>query len=361
MKAKDWRQFDWLMVLAFLALCAIGTLEIYHSTQIQGESPFLFRQLLRLAFGFLLFLLALFINYRIFFSNIVMVYLAGIGALGYVLFYGIEIHGSRSWVQVAGQTFQPSEFVKIVVILALAKFLAEIPDRYIKSVPLMLSGLIVFVPTLLIIWQHDLGTALTFPPVYFTMLMLAGIRRQVIVISAVILILLLCGSWFVLKDYQKDRILVIFNPEQDAHGKGYQTIQSVIAIGAGEFTGRGLGQGSQGAMGFLPERHTDFIFSIIGEEIGFLGAAGVLLLYLLIFYRGLLIAYETRDKAAMYATMGIVALYAVHLFINVGMTLGLLPVIGIPLPPLSYGGSSLVTAFVAVGLMNNFQIHRYVV
>jgi rod shape determining protein RodA len=361
MKAKDWRQFDWALLVAFLTLCAIGTLEIYNSTQIQGESPFLTRQLVRLAFGCLIFLPALVVNYRVFLSNMAIIYLAGMGALIYVLFFGIEIHGSRSWLQLGGINVQPSEFVKIIVILALAKFLAEIQDRYIKALPMLLSGLIVFVPCLLIYWQRDLGTALTFPPVYFAMLMLSGIRRQIVIVSVLILILVLCGSWFILKDYQKDRILVIFNPEQDAHGRGYQTIQSVIAIGSGGFTGRGLGQGSQGAMGFLPERQTDFIFSIIGEEMGFLGAAAVLLLYLFIFYRGLLLAYETRDKAAMYACVGIVALYAVHLFINVGMTLGLLPVIGIPLPPLSYGGSSLVTAFVAIGLLNNFKIHRYVV
>jgi len=361
MPGKDWRKFDWPMVLAFLLLCALGTLEIYYSTQVDGHSPFLGKQFLRLALGIFLFLFILFINYRIIFSNIIFIYLVSMGLLVYVLFFGLEVHSSRSWLQVGGTAFQPSEFVKIVVIIALAKFFAEFPDKYLKAIPMLCSGLIVSVPIGLIVLQRDLGTALTFPPVFFTMLILSGIQRKVVVVSVLILVLGLAGSWFVLKDYQKDRILVILNPDRDPHGTGYQTIQSVIAIGSGGFVGRGLGQGSQGAMGFLPERHTDFIFSVVGEELGFLGATFILLLYLLIFYRGLLIALETRDKAVMFACVGFVTLYCVHLAISVGMTLGLVPVIGIPLPPLSYGGSSLLTAFVAVSLMNNFQIHRYLV
>ena len=162
-----------------------------------------------------------------------------------------------------------------------------------------------------------------------------------------------------LRDYQKARILSVMDPQRDPRGTGYQTIQSVIAVGSGGFSGRGLGNGSQGALGFLPERHTDFIYALVGEELGFIGAVVVLLLYALFLYRGLNIALETRDKAAMYAATGIVMLYAVHMAINMGMTLGLLPVIGIPLPPLSYGGSSVVPSFIALGLLNKFQIHRY--
>lgn len=361
MPAKEWRRFDWILMAAFLALCVIGTVEIYFSTQVGGVSPYLSRQLVRLVIGIALFLLVLIIDYRAIVSNVIVLYVLSLGVLVFVLFFGVEIHANRSWLQFGGVSVQPSEFVKIVVILALAKFFADFTDRYLKPGPLLVGGLIVLAPTVLIVMQHDLGTALTLPPVFFGMVLLAGVRPKILVVSVLVLLLALGGSWFVLRDYQRARIKVVLNPQLDPQGTGYQTLQSVIAVGSGGFFGRGLGEGSQGALGFLPERHTDFIFSVIGEETGFVGALLVLLLYMTIFYRALKIAFDTLDKTAMYACVGIVILYGVHLAINIGMTLGLMPVIGIPLPPLSYGGSSLLSAFIAMALLNNFQIHRYLV
>jgi rod shape determining protein RodA len=361
MGGKDWRHFDWIMVGAFLLLCVIGGVEIYYSTQVGGVSPYLYRHLIRIGLGLALFALALLFDYRLLFNHAAVIYLFFMGLLVFVLLFGVEIRNSKSWLQLGGVNFQPSELVKIVVIIALAKYLSEQTDQYLKPMAVLLSGAIAFVPVALIILQHDLGTALTLMPVYFGMLILGGIRKRVIVIAGLILCIALGGSWFVLRGYQKERILSVIDPQRDPRGTGYQTIQSVIAVGSGGFTGRGLGHGSQGALGFLPERHTDFIFAVVAEEMGFLGAAAVLLLYGIILYRGLNIAFETRDRTAMYAAAGIVMLYAVHLAINMGMTLGLLPVIGIPLPPLSYGGSSVVTSFIALGLLNNFQIHRYYV
>jgi len=358
---KDWRQFDKILVGAFLILCLIGCVEIYYSTQVAGDSPYLEKHLVRLGLGMLLFVAVLWVDYRIVLNHIWILYGLSVLVLGVVLLIGVEIHGSKSWLRLGGVTFQPSELVKLVIILTLAKFLADYPERYLRPVTLLVAGLIVLVPTGMIILQRDLGTALTIMPVFIVLILLAGIRKRVVALAGVILILLLAGSWFVLRDYQKERILVLADPGRDPKGTGYQTIQSVIAIGSGGFTGRGLGEGSQGALGFLPERHTDFIYAVIGEETGFLGAVLVLLLYGAIFQRGLAIAMETSDRMAMYASAGIVALYAVHLAINVGMTLGLMPVIGIPLPPLSWGGSSVVTAFMAMGLLINFRIHRYTV
>ena len=358
---KDWRQFDAVLIGAFLILCLIGCVEIYYSTQVAGESPYLEKHLLRIALGLLVFVAVLWVDYRFVLNHIWILYGLSLVVLAVVLLVGVEIHGSKSWLRLGGVTVQPSELVKLIIILALAKFLADYPDRYLRPATLLVAGLIALVPTGMIVLQRDLGTALTMMPVFIVLILLAGIRMKVVAVAGIILLMLLAGSWFVLRDYQKERILVLADPGRDPKGTGYQTIQSVIAIGSGGFTGRGLGEGSQGALGFLPERHTDFIFAVVGEETGFLGAVLVLLLYGVMFQRGLAIAMETSDRMAMYASAGIVALYAVHLAINVGMTLGLMPVIGIPLPPLSWGGSSVVTACIAMGLLINFRIHRYTV
>ncbi len=358
---KDWRQFDAVLIGAFLILCLIGCVEIYYSTQVAGESPYLEKHLLRIALGLLVFVAVLWVDYRFVLNHIWILYGLSLVVLAVVLLVGVEIHGSKSWLRLGGVTVQPSELVKLIIILALAKFLADYPDRYLRPATLLVAGLIALVPTGMIVLQRDLGTALTMMPVFIVLILLAGIRMKVVALAGIILLMLLAGSWFVLRDYQKERILVLADPGRDPKGTGYQTIQSVIAIGSGGFTGRGLGEGSQGALGFLPERHTDFIFAVVGEETGFLGAVLVLLLYGVMFQRGLAIAMETSDRMAMYASAGIVALYAVHLAINVGMTLGLMPVIGIPLPPLSWGGSSVVTACIAMGLLINFRIHRYTV
>lgn len=361
MAGSDWQKFDWIMVGAFLILCVLGGVEIYYSTRIGGVSPYLVKHLIKLLVGVVIFLIFLFVDYRVILTHILILYALLLGLLLYVLFFGVEIHSSKSWLQLGLFSFQPSEIAKIVIILTLAKFFADFSEKYLKPAGLLTGGLIVFLPVLLIVLQHDLGTALTLMPVLFVMLMMAGIRRGVVVVSALVIALALAGSWFVLQDYQKERIRVVLDPERDPKGTGYQTLQSVIAIGSGGLAGRGLGNGSQGALGFLPERHTDFIFAVAGEELGFVGASLILFLYIVIFYRGLKIAFETRDKAAMYVCVGLVTLYGVHLAVNVGMTLGLAPVIGIPLPPLSYGGSSLAASFMAVALMNNFQVHRYFV
>lgn len=359
MTSRNWRRIDWLMTGAFLLLCLLGTMEVYYSTAVNGYSPFLGKHLFKIGVGLAFFLVVLVIDYRLILSHITLLYILGNAVLVYVLFFGVEIRSSKSWIQLAGLAFQPSELMKIILILALTRFLSEQTDRYLMPRAVLLAGGIVFLPVSLIFLQHDLGTALTIMPVFFTMLLLGGIRRKVVIISVLILGLLLGGSWFVLQNYQKERILVIFNPERDPNRMGYQTIQSVIAVGAGGFTGRGLGQGSQGALGFLPERHTDFIFSVVAEEMGFLGSMLVLLLYAFIFFRGLQLAYQSRDRSISYLAAGIVTLYAVHLAINVGMALGLMPVIGIPLPPLSYGGSSLVTSFASLALLNNCRLNRY--
>ena len=349
------------MIGVFVSLCVISCVEIHFSTMTDLGSPYLVRHLYRIALGLVLFTIVLLVDYRVWLSKILAVYVLTLLVLMLVLFLGVEIHASKSWVRLAGITFQPSELAKLVVVMTLAKFLGESPEKYLKPGMVLVTGLVALIPAGLIVLQRDLGTAILILPVFFGMLMVGGIRKKVILAAGLAMALILAGSWFVLRDYQRARIMVVIDPELDPRGTGYQTMQSVIAIGSGSLTGRGFGNGSQGALGFLPERHTDFIFSVIGEEMGFLGAAFVLALYAVLLLRILRVALETTDKTALYACVGIATLYSVHLIVNVGMALGLLPVIGIPLPPLSYGGSSVVTMFIALALVNNFRIHRYLV
>ncbi len=265
---KDWRQFDAVLIKGLTILCLIGCVEIY-LTQVAGESPYLEKHLLRIALGVLVFVAVLWVDYRFVLNHIWILYGLSLVVLAVVLLVGVEIHGSKSWLRLGGVTVQPSELVKLIIILALAKFLADYPDRYLRPATLLVAGLIALVPTGMIVLQRDLGTALTMMPVFIVLILLAGIRMKVVALAGIILLMLLAGSWFVLRDYQKERILVLADPGRDPKGTGYQTIQSVIAIGSGGFTGRGLGEGSQGALGFLPERHTDFIFAVVGEETGF--------------------------------------------------------------------------------------------
>lgn len=355
---KYFRHFDWDMTVAFLVICAVGTMEIYYSTLVGGRSAYIEGHLFRIGFGCVICLATLLVNYRVIFSNMVSLYVFSIGTLVFVLFFGVEVRSARAWLSVGAFSVQPSEFVKIVVILTLAKFFSDHQERYLRPFSILAAVCITLLPSALIIFQHDLGTALTLLPVLISMLILAGVRRRTVVVSTIVGVALLFGGWHMLQKYQTDRIRVLIDLESDPQKTGYQTIQSIIAVGSGGFSGRGLGRGSQGAMGFLPEKHTDFIFSIVGEELGFVGGGGVLILYFVFIFTGFRVARETMDKRVMYASVGISTLFAVHLVLNVGMTLGMAPVVGIPLPPMSYGGSALLTSFAAVGLLNNFRIHR---
>jgi len=208
--------------------------------------------------------------------------------------------------------------------------------------------------------QGDLGTALTFMPAFAFGLFVRGIRPRVLVSLIVCFVLMLPLSWLFLKDYQKDRILTFIHPEMDPQGKGYQIIQSKIAIGSGGFWGKGLFQGSQNRLGFLPTRHTDFIFSVVGEEMGFFGVMLTLGMLALILFRSIQSAQTARDNLGMFIIMGIVGIFFFHIVENVGMVIGFMPVTGVPLPFVSYGGSSVLSAFLALGLVISVRRCRYV-
>jgi len=233
-------------------------------------------------------------------------------------------------------------------------------ERYMSLAQILKAGLVCGVPVLLIVLQGDLGTSLTFLPALAVGIFIRGVRPAALVSLFLCFLLVLPVSWLFLKDYQKDRITTFLHPELDPQGRGYQIIQSKIAIGSGGFWGKGLFNGTQNQLGFLPTRHTDFIFSVVGEELGFLGVMATLGLLAFIILRSIYNAQTARDNLGMFIVMGIVGIYFFHIIENVGMVIGFMPVTGIPLPFISYGGSSVLTAFIALGLVINVRRCRYV-
>jgi rod shape determining protein RodA len=310
--------------------------------------------------GLLAFVMLLSFDYHIFSDFITFMYLVGLAVLGLVLIVGRAIHSNKSWIYLGIFSFQPSELMKILVIIALAKYYSELDLEYLGFKELLIGGLIVFVPAFLVVLQGDLGTAVTFFPIYAVLSCLAGVRRKHVVVLLVLVAVAAPLSWFLLRGYQKGRIETVFNPANDPHHLGYQTIQSEIAVGSGRLLGKGFKQGSQGHLGFLPARHTDFVFAVLSEEKGFAGSITILGLFLFVSYRLFRTARDAKDKIGTMIVAGVLALLLFHVVINIGMVEGLLPILGIPLPFVSAGGSSLISYFAAMSLCMGIKMRRYV-
>jgi rod shape determining protein RodA len=352
--------FDWILFVALLALSGAGLLAIWSTTDGTSLNSYLGRQVIYLGLAVLAFLVVTYFDYHIYSDFISLLYAAGLVALVLVLLVGHTIHNNKSWINLGPLTLQPSELVKILVIVALAKYYSESDKDHLDLRELVIGGMIVFVPMGLVVMQGDLGTAVTFLPVYMALSFLGGIKRKHIIIMILAIAAAAPVTWMMLHDYQKGRIEMVFNPSQDPHKLGYQTIQSEIAIGSGRFFGKGLKQGSQGNLGFLPARHTDFVFAVLSEEKGFIGSISILALFLLVVLRLLKGAREAKDKIGAMVVIGVLSLILFHIVINMGMVMGLLPIMGIPLPFVSAGGSSLLSCFAALGLCMNVRMRRYV-
>ncbi len=352
--------FDWIWFLALLALSAAGLLAIWSTTDGTSLNSYFGRQLIYLVLALVVFLVLLYFDYHLYSDFIPLIYGAGLLVLVLVLVAGHSIHNNKSWINVGVVNFQPSELVKIFAIVALAKYYSESDRDYLELHELFIGGLIVFVPMGLVVFQGDLGTAVTFLPIYAALSLLSGIRRKHILILLVVVAASIPIAWFTLHDYQRGRIETVLNPSQDPKKMGYQTIQSEIAIGSGRFFGKGFKQGTQGNLGFLPARHTDFVYAVLAEEKGFIGSIALLALFLLVSLRLLRAALEAKDKIGTMLIMGVLALFLFHIVINIGMVVGLLPIAGIPLPFVSAGGSSLISCFAAMGLCMNIKMRRYV-
>ncbi len=354
-------QFDFGIFAAALLLATIGLIGIYSATADHEATRSLFsRQGFWLGLGVLACLLALAVDYHFLIDRAFVLYGLTLLVLGGVLLFGAEINGSRSWLRFGGVGFQPSEFAKVAVVLALARYLSELNTNYLQRKHLLTLAGITLAPTILVIMQGDLGTALTYVPIMAGAVLIAGLRTRFLIGVLILTLLVAPLAWFTLKDYQKQRILVTFDPDLDPQGVGYQTKQSLIAIGSGGITGKGLGEGRQGQLGFVPEIHSDFIFSLLAEEWGLLGGSLILALYLFLLLRLVGVGERARDRAGMLIVTGVASLLCFHVIVNTGMTLGIMPAIGIPLPLVSYGGSSTISFFIALGLVLNVYSRRFV-
>jgi rod shape determining protein RodA len=324
-----------------------------------APGPFL-RQSLWLLLGLIGLTLALIIDYHTLAEFSYLLYGLGILLLLLTLLVGRSVNASQSWLGYGPFQFQPSELVKVATILMLATYLGRGRAQGLGFVNFAAIAGIVGLPVILIMRQPDLGTAATFAPLLGGVVFLAGIRVRTLVILVLIVALALPIIWGDLKPYQKERVKSFLEPTRDPKGAGYQLIQSLIAVGSGGIAGKGFLAGTQGQLQFLPEQHTDFVFAVLAEERGFLGSLVVLMLYFTIIYRCIAIARAARDRLGVYLVMGVVLVIGGQALLNIGVVVGLLPTTGVPLPLMSYGGSSLLSTMICMGLVLNVWKRRLV-
>ncbi len=358
--------FDWWLIGLTLMLGAVGFVLIYSAVNAGDatiQKALYGKQIVWFIIGMTAMVCTFIFNYRFMDQWGGMIYLISVILLVFVLINGKFVSGSRRWLEMGPLTIQPSELVKISVILILSKYYSKRASiRGFTLKYLVIPMVIVFIPFLLIVKQPDLGTALLIVLIASSITVYVKIERKTMIWligSGAVLISL---AWFfLLKTYQKLRILTFLNPDRDPLGAGYHIIQSKIAIGSGMVFGKGFLKGTQNALSFLPEQHTDFILSVLAEEWGFAGTGIVLILYMLLLAWGLNIAHGCRDTFGTILAVGITAMLFWQVFINVGMVMGLMPVVGVPLPLISYGGSSVVTSLIGIGILMNISMRRFMV
>ncbi len=355
------RDLDWSLLVITLLICGLGVLQIYSATRDTVWEDAWWKQIMWVGIGLGLTLIVAQIDYHTLLSKAFVFYGLSLASLCLVLAIGRTVFGSRRWIALPGFHLQISEFVKLVIILLIARYLTELKTDRVEGRDLLKVGGLVAVPMLLVMKQPDLGTSLTYLPILAIGVLLAGLRWQYLVTIGIILVLVLPVGWhFVLKDYQKARLVTFLDPDQDPQGSGYQAIQSKIAVGAGGMWGRGVTKGTQTQLRFLPVPHTDFIFSAFAEEHGFVGVVVMLGLYFVLFMQIVQNAQMAPDRSGMYICMGVCALLLFHILVNIGMVVGRMPVTGIPLPLMSYGGSNTLSFFVMLGLVNSVRLWRFV-
>jgi len=350
---------DWALVMAVLALCGMGILMIYSATQ--STAPRLYiSQLYALGLGAAALVVMLAIDYRTLADRSHWIYIAVVGLLIYVMFFGAVRGGARRWIPLGFFNLQPSEFARIAVALVLAKYFGENRRGNPTIADLAIAGGLALLPVLLIMRQPDLGTAVTVIPVYLAVAYVAGLPTRILAIAAIVAVLAAPVAWkFVLKDYQRQRVLTFVDPSKDTRGAGYQQIQARITTGSGGLWGKGFMKGTQGQLRFLPVAHNDFIFSVWGEEQGFVGIVAALGLYLFVILRSLDAARLAKDRLGTYLVLGLLAGFTFQVLYNISMSAGLAPVKGLTLPLMSYGGSSLIATLAGFGLILNVRMRRF--
>ena len=356
------RKLDFTLIAAVVGIIAVSLIIIGSATHINTPSDerywFVQRQGIFAIVDCILVFFMLHFDYKILQRYGNALYIFNIVMLVAVMVLGQSALGAQRWIQIGPITLQPSEFSKIIMIISLATILDKRMGKLNTFKDLLPVAAYVGLPFLLVMKQPDLGTALVFMAIFFGMIFAAGVNLRLLMIIFGAGIACMPIFWHFLKDYQKMRIMVFMDPNVDPLGSGYHIIQSKIAIGSGMLFGKGLFGGTQSQLNFLPENHTDFIFAVIGEELGFIGATFVLILYFIMLYRGSKVANEARDNFGALLAVGITSMLTFHVLVNVGMTAGIMPVTGIPLPLMSYGVSSLTTNLVAVGILLNIYMRR---
>lgn len=358
--APGTRDYDWWLLAILATICALGVIEIYSATHGSSLAGMQNKQLRWLVVGFVLMFVLSRLDYHLILDQAPILYLIGIAALIAVLAFGHRRFGAQRWIPILGEFFQVSELVKLIIIIVLARFFAEVRTDELSLQDLIKAGLIVGLPLGLILKQPDLGTALVLLPLLVVGAFLAGLQWKHAAAIALIGLLMLPVGWRVLKPYQKERVTSFLHPEEDAKGSGYQVLQSKIAVGSGGFWGKGFGNGTQNQLGYIPVRYSDFIMSAWAEEQGFKGVLLALGLYMALLLRLVQNAQRAKDRAGMFLVMGVAAALGFHVLVNVAMVIGAMPVTGIPLPLMSYGGSATLFVFLAIGLVMNVRLRRFV-
>jgi len=357
------QDFDWPLLGIVGVISLLGVLEIYSSTHASAMAGMHWRQLMWIGIGVVGMFVISRIDYHTLLDQAPVLYLVGIAGLLVVLVVGYSRLGAKRWISLGGQTLQVSELMKLIIIIVLARYFNEVRTDRLTLADLAKVAALTLIPVGLILKQPDLGTAMVLVPVALVGAFFAGIEWKHLGVGVLLIALLVPLAWnmrYHLKPYQQQRIETFLHPEQDQRGAGYQILQSEIAVGSGGFWGKGFGKGSQNQLGFVPVRYSDFILAALAEEQGFIGVCVVLLLYLGLILRLVDNAQKAKDRAGMYVVMGVTAILGFHVLVNASMVIGYVPVTGIPLPLMSYGGSATAFVFLALGLVMNVRMRRFV-
>ncbi|MCM2322463.1 MAG: rod shape-determining protein RodA [Oligoflexia bacterium] len=362
MYEEELRKFNWSLLILEVILFAVGLMNLYSATGVQDKSMGLYKQqLIWFGIGMGITGLVLLVHYSVLSRVAYVIYFANLLLLVAVLVAGKATLGAKRWIGFGGLRIQPSEFMKLSLVICLAKYFEN--DRTVGGMgfrDIILPTLLAALPAALVMLQPDLGTALIILLTFGTMMLFLKIKPRIILAIAI------CGAialpvvyQFGLKPYQRQRIVSFIDPMADPKGSGYNSIQSMIAVGSGQLVGKGYRKGTQSQLNFLPEHHTDFIFSVFSEEWGFVGCMVLVGLYLAFMLNGMSVAYQSHDKFGILLALGIMTIFFWHIFINMGMVMGLLPIVGVPLPFMSYGGSSLMTSLVCVAILTNIANKKF--
>jgi len=353
------KNFDWILFSAVILLSALGLAEIYSIALGQGTLDLLnFQKQIGFIFlGVVLLFLFSFLDYHFLRNSSYYIYIIGILVLISVLIFGQSIRGTKGWFYIFGLGIQPVEFIKIILILFLARFFSSVALRSRPIKQLILSGFFSFILIFLVLLQPDFGSALLLSSIWLVTILLVGFDKKYFIVIAVLLLIIMAGAWsFGFKDYQKQRIITFINPSFDSLDKGYNATQATIAVGSGGLVGRGLGFGSQSQLKFLPEAQNDFIFAVISEELGFVGSVLTIFLFCVIFFKCLLSIKKTKNDFGVFFILIAMGLIFIEMFINIGMNTGIMPIVGISLPFVSYGGSALLSSYILIGIIQSIII-----